>query len=120
MGRFVSFDPILHPMKGLPKCGHIQNIYGASFGSLFESTQTLNPYGYVKNNPVNVTDPWGLISNCDDDCKECYVFCGCELAVCACTQNKCGKITFIGIYWIPPAAPYSLRVFTCGEFFGII
>jgi RHS repeat-associated protein len=73
-------------------------------------------YTYTLNNPVNFTDPLGLKECCD----ECYVFCGCELAICACSQNKCGEVSFLGIYYIPSAAPYSLRAFTCDDFFGFI
>ncbi len=60
IGRFISFDPILHPANGLPKCGQAQNIYIPAFKSLLENTQTSNPFVYTLNNPVNFSDPQGL------------------------------------------------------------
>jgi RHS repeat-associated protein len=45
--RFVSADPTLD---------------GAS-------SQTINPYGYVGNNPLSATDPTGFCGSGDDDCK---------------------------------------------------
>jgi RHS repeat-associated protein len=43
LGRFLSVDPLIgHP----------------------GSTQSINPYSYVENNPLNKTDPTGMASNC--------------------------------------------------------
>lgn len=63
LGRFISFDPILHPANGqsiYSRCGQVQNIFIPSFQSLKENPQNLHPYVYVGNNPVNLVDPLGL------------------------------------------------------------
>jgi len=49
MGRFMSPDPL---------------------GGLKVDPQTLNKYSYVRNNPVNLTDPSGLYK-CKDDNNQC-------------------------------------------------
>ena len=49
MGRFMSPDPL---------------------GGLKVDPQTLNKYSYVRNNPVNLTDPSGLYT-CKDDNNQC-------------------------------------------------
>ncbi len=59
-GRFLSFDPILHPANAPPKCGQIGNILTPSFTSLLEKPQNLNPFVYTINNPNNNIDPTGL------------------------------------------------------------
>ena len=61
IGRFISEDPILRPINS--QCVGISN---PSVGftwlipSLMSAPQSLHPYGYVGNNPVNTVDPFGL------------------------------------------------------------
>ena len=122
LARYVESDPILLPIMNLGSELKIKPIYSSCSKSrtnmswhvprLLFNPQDIHPYFYTKNNPVKFTDPLGLKACC----KECYVFCACELAICACSQNKCGNTSFLGIYYISPAAPYSLRAFTCNEF----
>jgi len=60
-GRFISFDPILHPGNGRPiKAVCNQSITYPDFEALKDSPQTLNPFVYAKNNPTLLTDPSGL------------------------------------------------------------
>ena len=62
VGRFISFDPILHPANGRPlKAACNQSITYPTFEALKESPQKLNPFVYVENNPILLTDPSGLI-----------------------------------------------------------
>jgi len=67
VGRFISFDPILHPANGElihSRCRQVQKIFAPSFWSLKTNPQKLHPYVYVGNNPINLTDPTGLSSKC--------------------------------------------------------
>jgi RHS repeat-associated protein len=50
LGRFLSVDPLIaHP----------------------GSTQSINPYSYVENNPLNKTDPTGMADQCADSDDSC-------------------------------------------------
>jgi RHS repeat-associated protein len=50
IGRFLSTDPLIgHP----------------------GSTQSINPYSYVENNPLNKTDPTGMADQCADSDDSC-------------------------------------------------
>lgn len=63
VGRFISFDPILHPMKGQEKsklCS--QNISYPVFESFKQKPQKFTPYVYAEGNPINLIDPMGLKS----------------------------------------------------------
>jgi len=60
VGRYIQFDPLLHPANGPPSFGDIQNVSLPSFESLKEVPQSLNPYIYVGNNSINFSDPRGL------------------------------------------------------------
>jgi len=53
IGRFISRDPILQPMW-------VGGIWIWLSPKLVSRPQTLYPYVYCLNNPVNVTDPLGL------------------------------------------------------------
>jgi RHS repeat-associated protein len=74
IGRFISRDPILEPMRE-----------GDNFlwplPSFLDSPQKLNPYVYCVNNPVNIIDPTGKesCSHCQDKCANdataCYKKC---------------------------------------------
>jgi RHS repeat-associated protein len=60
IGRFISFDPILHPTMGPPKnkvCS--QTISYPTLELSKETPQKLNPYSYTINNPIIYTDPYG-------------------------------------------------------------
>lgn len=96
-GRFISFDPILHPANGPPskagKCGSSSN---RIFSALLYNPSNLNPFVYALDNPLSITDPsgespWygsycgpgstpGQPKDCyDQACKahdECYAKCG--------------------------------------------
>src|SRR5699024_9590808 len=55
LGRFLSVDPLIaHP----------------------SSTQAINPYSYVENNPLNKTDPTGMASVCSLGMAACGHFGG--------------------------------------------
>ncbi len=71
-GRFVSFDPILHPGNGPLKTKSCSQtgIY-PTFDSLKRSPQKLNPFIYTENNAVNFTDPSGL-GPCEDAAMPCF------------------------------------------------
>ena len=65
-GIFTTKDPILHPANGLfakrKSCG--TSSFDATFGSYLLEPIKLNPYVYADGNPINKTDPMGLLS-CD-------------------------------------------------------
>lgn len=62
LGRYKSFDPILHPANGPPakasSCGN--SAFGSTFDSLLFTPIKLNPFIYVGGNPINYIDPKGL------------------------------------------------------------
>lgn len=53
VGRFISRDPILEPIRN-------GNNFVWLLPYLIEYPQHLSPYVYVANNPVNFVDPYGL------------------------------------------------------------
>ncbi len=63
VGRFISRDPILEPMR-----------LGSNFvwflPYLIYHPQDLYSYVYVANNPINQVDPLGLKKDCIKKCKE--------------------------------------------------
>lgn len=62
-GRFISFDPILHPVNGKPQVSSCSgSISYPAFDGLLSNPQKLNPFTYVENNSINRTDPSGLAS----------------------------------------------------------
>lgn len=79
VGRFLSFDPILHTAYGPPTCcgpGRDLTIDISPFEYLQQNPQTLNPYVYVQNRPTVLTDPTGLGPPCecvfyDKLCDQC-------------------------------------------------
>ncbi|MEJ5261017.1 MAG: RHS repeat-associated core domain-containing protein [Anaerohalosphaeraceae bacterium] len=67
LGRFLSRDPILTPVR-------LQGYVGwlLPYLNLHKSPQALHPYLYVLNNPVNHVDPTGLVSEEFESCwKDC-------------------------------------------------
>ncbi len=57
-GRWLQFDPILHPANGPPaKKGCSNSASEPSFNTLL--TRPLNPYIYTLDSPTNYTDPYG-------------------------------------------------------------
>jgi RHS repeat-associated protein len=56
VGRFISRDPILTPMQIGSCVGWL-----LPYLNLLQTPQALSPYIYVKNNPVNLADPLGLL-----------------------------------------------------------
>ena len=77
-GRFISFDPILHPTNATFKstfCNHnSDSLFSlSSFTNSMKNTQALNLYIYVQNRPVVLTDPSGLGSN--TECEEYVIEC---------------------------------------------
>jgi RHS repeat-associated protein len=78
VGRYIQFDPILHPANGPPQCcgcGKVQNIPIFSFEALLETPQALNSFVYVQNRPAFLTDVTGLGPNTEcikyaEDCSE--------------------------------------------------
>ena len=66
-GRFISVDPILHPVNGPPKVSSCSgSISYPAFDSIKKNPQALNPYVYV-NNPINYTDPSGLSASVNNN-----------------------------------------------------
>ena len=69
-GRFISRDPILNRRTSIPECE------SCGFGGrdilpyLLVSPQTLHPYVYVSNNPLNYIDPLGLCKESCDACRQ--------------------------------------------------
>ena len=55
VGRFTSFDPILHPTNRSSSCSQATS----SFDSSLENPQKFNPFIYVENNSINMVDPYG-------------------------------------------------------------
>ncbi|MBI4689517.1 MAG: RHS domain-containing protein [Nitrospirae bacterium] len=62
VGRYIEFDPILHPANGPPTkvASCKSSSFSSSLESLLSSPLKLNPFIYVGNNPVNEIDPKGL------------------------------------------------------------
>ncbi|MBI3755911.1 MAG: hypothetical protein HY265_07110 [Deltaproteobacteria bacterium] len=60
IGRFLSFDPILHPGNGAPAKSCSQTISYPSFEGLKTNPQKFNPFVYVQNRPTVLTDPSGF------------------------------------------------------------
>lgn len=66
VGRYMQFDPILHPVNGQRKCSKNKNISIPSFESLLTKPQNLNPYIYALSNPLINIDPTGLACGTKD------------------------------------------------------
>ncbi|TAN44455.1 MAG: RHS repeat protein [Nitrospirae bacterium] len=64
VGRFTSFDPILHFANARLKCDQINTVPPIVGVSLLENPQNFNPFIYVSNNPMTRTDPSGLHMDC--------------------------------------------------------
>lgn len=68
IGRFISFDPILHSANAPPvkvaSCGN--SVFGSTFDSLLFTPAKLNPFLYVVGNPVRYKDPLGLAPGADN------------------------------------------------------
>jgi RHS repeat-associated protein len=65
IGRFISFDPIMHPTRAPPShYGYVPSLTSSltllPFILLLENPQILNPYIQTLNDPINYTDPYGL------------------------------------------------------------
>ena len=58
LGRYDSFDPILHPANGPP--------FNSNFSDFLFVPAKLNPFVYTLNNPIAYSDPTGL------KIKKCY------------------------------------------------
>jgi RHS repeat-associated protein len=58
-GRFISFDPALNPTNGPARQGCSKTAL-TLFSQALQSPLKLNPFIYVMNNAVNLTDPSGL------------------------------------------------------------
>ncbi|MBI3397891.1 MAG: hypothetical protein HY026_01410, partial [Deltaproteobacteria bacterium] len=98
-GRFISFDPILHPGNGVPvKSSCSQSISYPTFESLKENPQKLNPYVYVQNRPTVLTDPSGLMSE-----QSCYSGCMaiCSSGVIIGCASACSAFVGLGPYAVP-------------------
>ncbi len=62
-GRWLQFDPILHPANGPPARSSCSSSASyPAFEGLLSNPQKLNPFIYVENNSINKTDPSGLAS----------------------------------------------------------
>jgi RHS repeat-associated protein len=63
IGRYISFDPILHLANRPPKIKKCpQSDSYPTFDVIKETPQKLNPFVYVEGNPTNLLDPMGLAS----------------------------------------------------------
>jgi RHS repeat-associated protein len=58
--RFISEDPILRPISSKCLRGGSGNGFVWVVPFLIKNPQSLHPYNYTDNNPVNATDPLGL------------------------------------------------------------
>ena len=99
VGRFISRDPILTPMQIE---GHIGWLL--PYLNLVSQPQSLHPYVYVQNNPINRVDPFGLKGKstsawqkCIDRCEEDYSW---NKKVCwAKAVLKCKPWTYVTCWW---------------------
>jgi hypothetical protein len=84
LGRFLREDPILTPVFpfDIGMCGGISMLQWRLPRMIIPTganlSQDLNPYPYVRNNPVNIADPSGLapgaeemIPNCSSQAVKC-------------------------------------------------
>ena len=60
IGRFISFDPILHPINGPLQRSCNKTAITPSFVDALSVPQKLNPFILTENNPLNLTDSTGL------------------------------------------------------------
>lgn len=76
MGRFISRDPILSPMR-------VGNnfVWFLPYLNLIYRPQSLHPYVYAQNNPIRNRDPFGLLT-CEKRCELRY-----RIAVGVCGSN---------------------------------
>jgi RHS repeat-associated protein len=121
VGRFISFDPILRKMGRLIQrhsCGRSFGI--ASFEALIRKPQSLNPFVYVKNNPVNYGDPKGLY--CMDTVTEYHKKCNRLITVeqkcrCHCVYatdyEHCIERCEECFYGIKDLSPYDICMCSC-------
>ncbi len=86
IGRFISRDPILEPVQ-------IGDNFLWFVPFLRSYPQIFNSYDYVYNNPMNATDPRGLIqgedcwAKCDKGYKRCRT-------LCTITEGSCVGVAF--------------------------
>ncbi|MDA8077793.1 MAG: hypothetical protein M0Z79_02530 [Nitrospiraceae bacterium] len=121
VGRFLSFDPILHPTNGPPtSCG--RTALTLSFGKALATPLSINPFIYTLNNPVNLTDPSGLVStNCSCDHVTCRLVAFPNLYICFakvfCTicRHDIPGLEYIGMYYLTPGGSLSI-LFECDDF----
>lgn len=116
-GRFISKDPILSPSAMGPfGSGNPSRQVVWQLPRLSNNPAALHPFSYVGNNPVNLTDPSGLVSTgtCIAATKA-FVFLRClgELALSPGPLNPALAVTSCGLC-IYLANNLVYDPFTCG------
>ncbi len=76
VGRFLQKDPLLSPMNPM-NVGLSQSInkHIWPLPYLKSKPKSLHPYVHTNNNPVNYTDPTGLLSECANKAWDLFVKC---------------------------------------------
>ncbi|MDO8446578.1 MAG: RHS repeat-associated core domain-containing protein [Deltaproteobacteria bacterium] len=110
VGRFTSFDPILHPANGPPaKKGCGSSSSEPSFNVLLSRPLELNPFIYTLSDPVNNTDPYGksvivnypypLLPPSPENCSHYKNDCDCGSQVACTAYSVCTNSLLNGNWW---------------------
>jgi hypothetical protein len=88
VGRFTSFDPILHPEYNYIKSSCSNKFTMPTFLSLLSTPMGLNPFVYVNNNALNTIDPsgYGIL-----DISKCFYYANKWSNAAAKCENECGE-----------------------------